>query len=72
MNKERKTDFCYECRKETEYSFIKEEVKRTIKGKEYIFSITAAICSECGGYMSLPGLIDKNLNEIGEQLEYYS
>ena len=45
----------------------KKNIVKTIRDKEYTFGITAAICSECGGEMSIPGLIDKNVQEIDEQ-----
>lgn len=67
MNSERRTGFCIECRRETEYVLKKKMMSKTIKGREYIFSITTAICSECGEEMSLPGLIDKNVEEVDEQ-----
>lgn len=60
-------DFCIECRKETEYFLQKREIVKNIRDKEYIFSITVAVCAECGEEMSIPGLIDKNVQEIDEQ-----
>ena len=60
-------DFCIECRKETEYVLRKKDVVKNIRDKEYIFSITVAICAECGEEMSIPGLLDKNVQEIDEQ-----
>ena len=60
-------DFCIECRKETGYLLRKKNIVKTIRDKEYTFGITAAICAECGGEMSIPGLIDKNVREIDEQ-----
>jgi uncharacterized phage-associated protein len=38
-----------------------------IRDREYSFEITMAICSECGEEMSIPGLIDRNVQEIDEQ-----
>ena len=64
--KERR-EFCIECRKETEYNLQKKDVVKIIRGKEYTFSITVALCTECGEEMSIPGLIDKNVQEIDEQ-----
>lgn len=64
--KERR-EFCIECRKETEYNLQKKDVVKIIRGKEYTFSITVAVCTECGEEMSIPGLIDKNVQEIDEQ-----
>lgn len=56
-----------ECRKETEYILQKKDFIKTIRDKEYTFGITAAICAECGAEMSIPGLLDKNVQEIDEQ-----
>jgi uncharacterized phage-associated protein len=67
MKKKGRMDFCIECRKDTEYVLQKKNLTKTIKEKEYIFSITSAVCTECGEEMSLPGLIDKNIKEIDEQ-----
>lgn len=60
-------DFCIECRRETEYFLQKRDVVKTMRSKEYTFSITVAVCSECGEEMSIPGLIDKNVKEIDVQ-----
>lgn len=72
MEKRRKkffmrTDFCTECRRETAYLLQKRDVEKTIRDKTYTFGITVAICAECGEEMSIPGLIDKNVQEIDEQ-----
>ncbi|MEH2958581.1 type II toxin-antitoxin system antitoxin SocA domain-containing protein [Candidatus Merdisoma sp. JLR.KK006] len=66
MGKER-MDFCGECKRETEYTLQKTFITKTIKDKEYQFTITTAECTECGEEMSIPGLIDKNIREIDEQ-----
>lgn len=60
-------DFCIECRKETEYLLQRRDIVKTIRDKEYVFEITVAICAECGEEMSIPGLIDKNVQEIDRQ-----
>ena len=60
-------DFCIECRKETEYLLQRRDIVKTIRDKEYDFEITVAICAECGEEMSIPGLIDKNVQEIDRQ-----
>ncbi len=67
MKEKGKRDFCIECRKETEYILQKRDIVKTIRDKEYTFGITVAVCSECGEEMSIPGLIDKNVQEIDEQ-----
>lgn len=67
MKEKGRMDFCIECRKETGYFLRKKNIVKTIRDKEYTFGITAAICAECGGEMSIPGLIDKNVREIDEQ-----
>lgn len=60
-------DFCTECRKNTEYVLTKRDIVKTIKEKEYNFCITTAVCSKCGNEMSLPGLIDQNVQEVDGQ-----
>lgn len=67
MNEKGRKDFCVECRKETEYLLQKKDIVKTIRDKDYIFGITVAICADCGAEMSIPGLIDKNIQEIDEQ-----
>lgn len=66
-----RTDFCTECRKETKYSLEKRNIKKIIKNKEYIFCITVAICDECKEEMNVPGLIDKNIEEVDRQYRTY-
>lgn len=60
-------DFCIECRKETGYLLQKKDIVKNIRDKNYTFGITVAVCAECGEEMSIPGLIDKNVQEIDEQ-----
>lgn len=60
-------DFCIACRKDTEYILQKKTITKVIKDKEYQFAITVALCAECGEEMSIPGLIDKNVQEVDEQ-----
>lgn len=60
-------DFCIECRKDTVYTLQKKDIIKTIRDKNYTFEITVAVCEECGGEMSIPGLIDKNVQEIDQQ-----
>ena len=67
MEEKRRMDFCTECRKDTEYILQKKNISKIIKDKEYQFAITTAVCAECGEEMSIPGLIDKNVQEIDEQ-----
>lgn len=67
MSERIRKDFCIECRKETEYLLQTKVIVRTIRDKEYTFGITVAVCAECGEEMSIPGIIDKNVQEIDEQ-----
>ena len=67
MTEKGRWDFCIECRKETEYLLRKKDIVKNIRDKEYTFSITVAVCAECGEEMSIPGLIDKNVQEIDGQ-----
>jgi uncharacterized phage-associated protein len=71
MVKKEKFDFCTVCRKNTEYTLQKKNIIKIIKGKEYTFSITSAVCNECGKEMGIPGLIDKNIQEVDEQYRTY-
>ena len=70
MAERKRMDFCIECRKETEYMLQKRRIVKTIRDREYTFEITAAICGECGEEMSIPGLIDRNVQEIDEQYRW--
>ena len=54
MSEKRRKDFCIECRKETEYVLQKKNIRKTVRDKEYQFTITAAVCAECGEEMSIP------------------
>lgn len=67
MTEKGRRDFCITCRKETEYFLQKKDIEKTIKEKDYTFTITVAVCAECGEEMSIPGLIDKNVREIDAQ-----
>ncbi|MDU5952913.1 MAG: DUF4065 domain-containing protein [Clostridiales bacterium] len=66
-----KMEFCTECRKNTPYTLQKQTVKKTIKGHTYDFSITLAVCHDCGCAINIPGLIDKNIQEIDRQYRAY-
>ena len=44
-----KTDFCTMCRQNTGYTLKKQSINKIIKGVEYSFKITVAVCNECGG-----------------------
>ena len=63
-----KTDFCTMCRQNTGYTLKKQSINKIIKGVEYSFKITVAVCNECGGEMGVPGLIDRNIREIDEHV----
>lgn len=67
MTEKGRRDFCMKCRKETEYLLKKKDIVKTIRDKDYTFGITVAVCAECGEEMSIPGLIDKNVQEIDSQ-----
>ncbi len=60
-------DFCTVCRKNTVYTLQKVDIIRNIRSSAYTFTITAAVCTECGETMSIPGLIDTNVQEIDAQ-----
>ena len=71
MAEKERIDFCTICRKETEYVLKKRNIKKNIKDVEYMFNITIAICRECGEEMSIPGLIDRNIQEVDKQYRDY-
>lgn len=62
-----RTDFCVECRKETEYEVRKVTRTETIREKEYQFQFTVAVCKKCGEEMDIPGLTNLNIKERDEQ-----
>ncbi|WP_282709330.1 type II toxin-antitoxin system antitoxin SocA domain-containing protein [Ligilactobacillus sp. Marseille-Q7487] len=59
--------FCPTCRTVKPYELGKETVTEEIRGKEYHFEITIAVCRCCGEEVNPHGLIDKNIKEIDEQ-----
>ena len=67
MAREIMHDFCTTCRKETSYKLYKRKIHKVIKDKEYEFEITVAKCDECGSDMDIPGLLDKNSDEVDRQ-----
>lgn len=71
MAEKEKNDFCMVCRKETEYTLQKRSITKKINDVEHTFNITVAVCDECGEEMSIPGLIDKNIQEVDEQYRIY-
>ena len=71
MENKGRVDFCTACRKETNFTLQKRNINKRIKDKEYTFYITVAICDECGEEMSIPGLIDRNIQEVDTQYRGY-
>lgn len=67
MMKREKCSYCINCRKNTEYTLRKVSKKYTIRDTEYEFDITEAVCKECGESMSIPGIIDYNIEEVDRQ-----
>ncbi|MBR0429099.1 MAG: DUF4065 domain-containing protein [Lachnospiraceae bacterium] len=67
MTVKSRCDYCIECRKQTEYMLQKKKIVKTVRDKEYTFEITVAVCSECGEEMSIPGLLDVNVQEVDAQ-----
>lgn len=62
------TDFCVQCQKVTKYNIQPRTVEKLVGDKMYAVRLSTAICDECGGEMSLLGLIDKNIQEFLEQV----
>lgn len=70
MNKKGRICFCDNCMEEREYRLVKKIIKETIRGKEYRFRITSAICETCGEEVSINELIDLNEREIDSQYRH--
>ena len=66
MSKER-MQFCIECRKDTKYRIQRVPCTKCIKGKEYVFEISEAVCENCGEPVFIHGLMDRNAQEIDVQ-----
>lgn len=62
-----KKRFLHRVQKRAAYLLRKKNIVKTIRDKVYTFGITVAVCVECGEEMFIPGLIDKNAQEIDEQ-----
>lgn len=62
-----RTGFCVECREETMYRIQRVPCMKSIKGKEYVFEISEAVCDRCGEPINIPGLMDSNAQEIERQ-----
>ena len=71
MAEKGRSDFCTVCRRETEYTLQKRNMIKMVKDAEYTFSITVAVCDQCGEEMSIPGLMDRNIREFDEQYRAY-
>lgn len=67
MVKEKKIDFCVECRKDTTYHMQTAALHKTIKDKEYEFEVIEAVCDICGENIDLPGLADFNIKKMDAQ-----
>ena len=63
----KRTQFCVECREETMYRIQRVPCTKSIKGKEYVFEISEAVCDKCGESVNIPGLMDSNAQEIDRQ-----
>ena len=59
--------FCTECRQDVKYELKKKTEIKTIRNKEYHFTITTAFCPQCGGELGIAGLMDQNVREIDRQ-----
>lgn len=67
MNK----NFCHECRKIREYKMVKTPYHKRIRGKNYTFSLSSAICQSCGSEMGFPGMMDLKIKEYDEQYRQF-
>lgn len=51
---------CWNCGRETDYTIKGRMVCRTVKGTDYTYNESYAVCSECGAEITAPGLDDEN------------
>ena len=49
------------------YRIQRVPYEKCIKGKDYEFEISEAVCENCGEPVSLPGLLDNNAQEVDRQ-----
>ena len=61
MAKDGKWDYCITCGKFREYRVKKILRKEWIRGREYEFEFTVAVCKGCGQEMDIPGMMDLNM-----------
>ena len=64
--KDNKT-FCEECRNDVEYSTKSVPMTASIKGKQYSYTGTEALCKECGSAVYVPEIIDANLRALYDE-----
>ena len=67
MAKDGKWDYCITCGKFREYRVKKILRKEWIRGREYEFEFTVAVCKGCGQEMDIPGMMDLNMEEMDNQ-----
>lgn len=66
----KRRSFCTECREETAFILRQTHYKKFIKDREYDFVIFEAVCEKCGEPMNVPGLMDRNSQEIDRQYRF--
>lgn len=60
-------NFCVECRSEEGFILREKDYVKYIKDRSYNFTIYEAVCEKCGEPMNIPGLMDRNTEEIDRQ-----
>lgn len=51
---------CWNCARETDYIIKGRKAYRSVKGTDYTYNESYAVCSECGEEITAPGLDDEN------------
>ena len=64
MKTSKTKDYCIHCDKETEYRLEPVKNHRTVKGKDYEYETVAAVCTVCGEEMSIPGSLDRDIQDF--------
>lgn len=62
MMDERRICFCSECRENVPYDTVEEIRSRAVKGNTYTYKTQAAYCRHCGEELSIPELMDAEVD----------
>lgn len=67
MTASKNKEFCHYCEKDVEYQYKKIRIRDPNFNTADTYLVTTACCKECGEELFVPGLIEKNREELDEQ-----